>query len=311
MSYYVKDNQFVRRTPNQFNSEAWRTRLPQDEYSVWWRHFDALTKYQEETGSYRIPEDAEIEIAGELLYLGSWLQAEKNKMDYYFKNVTLTYRFLALTDWFTNELIYSSDSQENQFTSVGGEFWIEDDSSLFPTSVSSNSYLTQSSSDFQIGQHLHPHEIPSKELQSIQLDSDPPMQQAERLESFPMIPPNIPYAEDPEACTAVNYVEDINNNTNSFIPDMVCFKYRMRHEKYIGVGKAVSTYPEDYDEEDLPLLVQAFAPSDPTHPTESIFTESPDMFLVPVKNILCGDLSIFQGKYVLYFRKNSNSGNFL
>jgi hypothetical protein len=296
MTYYVKDNQFVRRTPNQFNWDSWKRRLPQDEYSVWWRHFDALTKYHEETGSYRIPEDAEIEIAGELLHLGSWLQSEKKKMDYYFKNVTLTYRFLALTDWFTNELIYSGDSHENQITSVDGEFWIEDDSSLFPTSVSSNSYFTQSSADLPIEQHFHPHE--------------PPIQQAEKLVSSPMIPPNISYAEDPEACATVNYVEYFNNNANSFIPDMVCFKYRMRFEKYIGVGKVVSTYPEDYDEEDLPLLVQAFAPSDPTHPTESSFAESPDMFLVPVKNILCGDISIFQGKKIIViWKENSDNEN--
>jgi hypothetical protein len=65
----------------------------------WWKYFDALTSYQL---------DISMEIDGDTVCLGTWLQEEKNKMEFY--SAQHRDRFWALTQWFMNELL--SDQKE-------------------------------------------------------------------------------------------------------------------------------------------------------------------------------------------------------
>jgi hypothetical protein len=83
----------------------------------WSQYLSAVTNFKEENHSYHIPEDRPFEIEGETVYLGRWLQDEKQKLDFYFGENRK--RYLVLSEWFTNELLDEHNNLiENSLVSI-------------------------------------------------------------------------------------------------------------------------------------------------------------------------------------------------
>jgi uncharacterized protein YfcZ (UPF0381/DUF406 family) len=192
----------------------------------WWKYFDVLTSYQL---------DISLEIDGDTACLGTWLQQEKNKMDFYYAQHPD--RFSALAQWFMNELL--SEQNELSENSLPPQF-----SSPLRHSVIDLLKNEDEDPDFSV-----PTPTVNSTDSSLTLHASSGQSSVLDLQFSPLLPPlPAPVSNDSIFSTRT---ETMGRNEYQFIEAVIAFKKETFSCCYINFGRII-------DFVDQKVIIQRF-----------------------------------------------------